>query len=161
MRHRSQPAPSSRRAATWVLLCVFAAGLPGSPAAAAPTGERVILGDVQPFEREGNTTTINTNSELSIVEYQSFDILAGELVDIKQPNAGSRFLNRVPHGDPTQVAGELRSNGIVYILNPAGVFLGDNAIVDVSGLVAAAGHLSNADFVAGIDRSGTIRNNFI
>jgi filamentous hemagglutinin family protein len=104
------------------------------------------------FEREGRETIIDTETKQTIVEYESFDILAGEIVRINQPNDTSRILNRVPHGDPTRVNGNLISNGYVYILNPAGVFLGDTAVIDVSGLVAGAGHVSDADFVAGLDR---------
>ena len=39
--------------------------------------------------------------------------------------------------DPTRIDGALLSNGEVWIVNPVGVFFGDQAIVDVGGLVAA------------------------
>ncbi|KPJ74884.1 MAG: hypothetical protein AMS19_14690, partial [Gemmatimonas sp. SG8_23] len=151
MNQRSQPAPRQRRLAAWAVLGAFLAGLPGSPALAGPRGERVISGQAT-FDRGGSETVIDTKTEQTIVEYESFDILAGEIVRINQPSEASRILNRVPHGDPTRVNGQLRSNGYVYILNPAGVFLGESAVIDVSGLVAGAGRVSNADFLAGLDR---------
>ena len=77
-----------------------------------------------------------------------------------QPSSESRVLNRV-FGDATHIDGGLYANGIVYIVNPAGIFFGPFAIVDVGGLYAAAGDISNEDFLARIDRftlSGVVEN---
>jgi filamentous hemagglutinin family protein len=142
---------TARRLCAWCVLAVFAFQLPGAPAAfAAPTGENVVHGEAT-FTRDGNETLIETGTDETIVDYDGFDIMADEIVRIDQPNADSRILNRVPFGDPSDIDGSLLSNGIVYILNPAGVFVGDTAIIDVNGLVAAAGDLSNEDFLAGSD----------
>ena len=62
------------------------------------------------------------------------------------------MLNRIQGATPTQINGTLRANGIVYFVNPAGVRFGQGSVVDVGQIVAAAGHLSNADFLSGIDR---------
>ncbi len=141
-----------RRATTWCVLGAFLGTLPGAPPAlAAPEGERVVHGEAS-FERDGAATTITTGTRETIVDYDRFDIDVDERVRIDQPDARSRILNRVPYGDASRIDGGLSSNGVVYILNPSGVFLGDRAIVDVGGLVAGAGHLSNGDFLAGIDR---------
>jgi hypothetical protein len=71
-------------------------------------------------------------------------------------------LNRVLGTDPTQIDGSLLANGLVYIVNPAGVFFGGKAIIDVGGLIAAAGDLSDADFLAGVDHftnlTGSVEN---
>lgn len=142
---------AGQRCLAWCVLAVFALHLPGAPAAwAAPAGENVVHGEAT-FTRDGNETLIETGTDETIVDYDGFDILVDEIVRIDQPNADSRILNRVPFGDPSQIDGSLLSNGIVYILNPAGVFVGDTAIIDVNGLVAAAGNLSNEDFLAGND----------
>jgi filamentous hemagglutinin family protein len=133
-----------------ILLAALTALLP-VPIFAAPAGEQVIEGEAT-FSRDGNTTVIDTATHETIVEYQSFDILQDEIVRIDQPTDDSRILNHVPRGDPTRVAGQLLSNGFVYIINPAGVFFGDTAILDVGGLVAGAGHIDYADFMAGVDR---------
>ncbi|HEX5066157.1 MAG TPA: filamentous hemagglutinin N-terminal domain-containing protein [Myxococcota bacterium] len=69
-----------------------------------------------------------------------------------QPNKRSRILNRVPHGEESRIDGALSSNGTVYILNPAGVFIGDRAVLDMNSLVAGAASLSNKDFMKGVDR---------
>lgn len=144
-------AARANRSAAWLVLAVFVLHLPGVPTAwAGPTGEQVIQGEAT-FARDGNSTLIETGTDQTIIEYDNFDILVDELVHIDQPNAHSRILNRIPFGAATQIDGELTSNGIVYILNPAGVFAGDTAIIDVGGLVAGAGDIANEDFLAGRD----------
>ena len=139
------------------MLSAFLGTLPGAPAAiAAPQGEQVVQGQAS-FARDGNTTTITTGTRQTIIDYKSFDIGSQERVRIDQPDAGSRTLNRVLQGDATRVDGQLSSNGIVYILNPRGVFLGNHAVVDVGGLVAGAGQMSNADFLSGVDRFSDVQ----
>jgi filamentous hemagglutinin family protein len=142
----------ARRATAWGVLGAFLGTLPGAPAAiAAPQGERVVKGKAT-FERDGANTHITTGTKETIVDYDRFDVGSGESVRIDQPTSRSRILNRVPRGDESRIDGSLSSNGIVYILNPAGVFLGNHAVVDVGGLVAGAGSLSNKDFMRGVDR---------
>jgi large exoprotein involved in heme utilization and adhesion len=62
------------------------------------------------------------------------------------------ILNNVLSTDPTQIDGMLSSNGQVWIANPVGVFFGDQAIVDVGRLVAAAGNVDAGEFLAGTER---------
>jgi filamentous hemagglutinin family protein len=116
---------------------------------AAPIGEEVMAGDVE-FNRDGSVTLIRA-SDGAIINYDSFDIFAGEVVRFLQPSDQARVLNRV-FGDATRIEGSLFANGIVYIVNPAGIFIDGNAVVEVGELVAAAGSITNEDFAAGIDR---------
>ncbi len=122
----------------------------GAPALAGPKGEKVISGQAA-FFRTGATTTIHAGNN-AIINYSSFNIASHETVRFIQPSAASRVLNRVTSHDPSLIDGKLLSNGIVYIANPAGIFFGQNAIVNVGGIVAAAGTMTNQDFLAGKDR---------
>ena len=111
------------------------------------------------FEQSGDVTTIHA-SDGAIINYSQFDVWANEELHFVQPSSDSRVLNRV-FGDATHIDGGLYANGIVYIVNPAGIFFGPFAIVDVGGLYAAAGNISNEDFLARIDRfalSGAVLN---
>lgn len=135
--------------------------LVGSPAVlAGPTGEQVVRGDVQ-IHRDGSLTAISA-SDGSIINFDSFDILRHETVQFQQPSVTSRVLNRVLNGDPTRIDGSLLANGKVYIANPAGVFFGGSAVVDVAGLIAAAGELGADDFLAQVDHftnvTGAVEN---
>ncbi|HXK23122.1 MAG TPA: filamentous hemagglutinin N-terminal domain-containing protein [Myxococcota bacterium] len=132
---------------------------PGLPSAfAAPKGEKVVRGKAS-FVRDGDLTVIRPSNG-AIIEFTGFDILRNEAVRFEQPSSKSRVLNRVS-GPASLIEGKLSANGIVYIMNPSGVFFGRTAVVDVKGLMAAGGDLSNRDFARGIDRidlSGPVEN---
>ncbi|MCC6283999.1 MAG: filamentous hemagglutinin N-terminal domain-containing protein, partial [Phycisphaerales bacterium] len=130
------------------------------PALAGPEGERVVRGNAE-FQRAGDVTTI-VAADRTIINYRSFDIGAGETVRFVQPDADSRVLNRIKSATPTQIDGSLFANGRVYLVNAAGVTFGQGAVVDVGQLYAAAGNISNRDFLAGRDNftlSGEVVNN--
>jgi filamentous hemagglutinin family protein len=130
-----------------------------APALAGPEGGKVVAGSAT-FHQNGSTTTINAANN-TIINYRSFNIGAGETVRFVQPSATSRVLNRITGDDPSVIAGTLQSNGIVYIANPAGVFFANGALVDVGGIYAAAGRISNADFLNNINRftlTGAVEN---
>lgn len=125
------------------------------PAMAGPDGEQVVRGDVR-FERRGNETWI-TAGRNSIINYRTFNIASNETVRFIQPDANSRVLNRVTTAAPTRIDGSLFANGRVYIVNPAGVYFGQNAVVDVNGLTAAAGNITDTAFLRGVDRFTNMR----
>lgn len=111
---------------------------------------QVIRGDVT-FTQNGNTLII-TASDGSIIEYLNFNILPNETVRFIQPGDWARVLNRITGGEPSLIQGRLLANGQVYLVNPAGVIFGKDSIVNVGGLYAAAGQISNSDFINGVDR---------
>lgn len=131
------------------LLAGSAFGVFDLPALGAPTGEQVVSGQAS-FVRNGNLTTI-TASNNAIINYRSFDIGSAEAVRFIQPSSSSRVLNRIQGESPTRIDGTLTANGRVYIVNPAGVMFGAGSIVNAAGIYAAAGRLSDADFLAGKD----------
>jgi filamentous hemagglutinin family protein len=137
----------SRRAAiiTALVLSVVA-----GTTLAAPEGGTVVSGTAT-INTVGNTTTI-TASNGTIINFNSFNIPAGTNVVFIQPNSTSTVLNRVIGPGPTTINGGLFANGIVYIVNPAGVIFGPSAVVNVGQLYAAAGTITNEDFIKGVNR---------
>lgn len=145
---------------------VAACGLPigvaamAAPALAGPQGEHVIRGNVR-FERNGSTTTI-TASNRSIIRYNSFNIGGNETVRFVQPSQRARVLNRIESTLPTRIDGSLLANGRVYLVNPSGIFFGANSVINTGAIMAAAGHISDADFLRGVDRftglTGAVEN---
>ncbi|MEL6797350.1 MAG: filamentous hemagglutinin N-terminal domain-containing protein, partial [Planctomycetota bacterium] len=129
-------------------------------ALAGPEGERVVAGQAA-FDRAGSTTTITAGNN-AIIEYGSFDIGVNESVRFVQPSSDARVLNRVLGQSPTQIMGSLTANGRVYIVNEAGVYFGQNALVSAGAIYAGAGTITDGDFLAGIDRmtgiEGDVRN---
>ncbi|MCX5688804.1 MAG: filamentous hemagglutinin N-terminal domain-containing protein [Planctomycetota bacterium] len=132
-------------------------------ALAGPEGAQVVRGDVS-ISRNGAETLIRAGRN-SIINYRNFDIGANETVRFQQPDAASRVLNRVYSAQPTRIDGSLIANGRVYIVNPAGVLFSATARVDTNGLYAAAGRMSDSDFLKGINRftdmSGRVVNDGI
>lgn len=124
--------------------------LAATTAFAGPEGARVREGRAR-FIQRGDRTIIRT-SDRAVIDYRSFDIGRGETVRFVQPNSDSRVLNRIQSARPTTIDGTLRSNGRVYIVNPNGVIFTGSSVIDVAHLYAAAGNISNQDFMAGVDR---------
>ena len=151
---------SARQFLAWVLVeaLVLQPILVGA-SMAAPQDATVVAGDVSIATTDA--TTVIHASDGSIIDYSSFDIQVAETVQFIQPGSASRVLNRIRSALPTQIDGSLLANGHVYIVNPSGVFFGEGAHIDVGALVAAAGHITNDDFLSGLDHfrlTGAVEN---
>ena len=122
-------------------------GLASGIAAANPTGQQVLRGEVA-FASEGNQLTV-TNSPNAIIQWSQFNIAENEITRFQQQSAESAVLNRVMDMNPSEILGQLTSNGRVFLINPNGVVFGENAVVDVAALVASSLGLSDQDFLNG------------
>ena len=125
----------------------------------APQGAQVVNGNVS-ISQSGSVTTIHASNN-SIINYQSFDIQRQETVQFVQPGSTARVLNRITSQFPTNINGALLANGQVYISNPAGIYFGPDAYINVGRLVAAAGTITNADFLNNIDQFTDINGDVI
>jgi filamentous hemagglutinin family protein len=119
-------------------------------ASAAPQGGAVAGGSAT-INQAGNTTTIQQTTSRAVINWQGFDIGAGEAVNFQQPSSSAIALNRLTSGGASQIHGSLTANGNVWIVNPQGVMFGAGAQVNVGGLVATSAGISNADFMNGND----------
>lgn len=119
------------------------------PALAGPEGAKVVRGNAK-IHQNGNFTRIRA-SDGAIINYNSFNIGASETVRFVQPSRDARVLNRISGEAPTFINGTLRANGNVYFVNQAGITFGNGAVVDVGGLYAAAGNISNRDFINNVN----------
>ncbi|MFC6276477.1 ESPR-type extended signal peptide-containing protein [Psittacicella hinzii] len=90
------------------------------------------------------TTTPNT-----VINWKDFNVAPNEILKFVQQNSNSAVLNRVLGGRTSEILGQLSSNGRVFIVNPAGIIFGKNAVVDAAGLVASTLDISDDDFVSG------------
>ena len=116
---------------------------------ANPQGESVVAGGASFDTSTPNTLTINTNSNKTIIDYNSFSIAANESTIINQPSANSATLNRVTGGDASEIYGTLSSNGQIFLVNPNGILFGPNAKVDAPAILASTLDISNNDFLSG------------
>ena len=142
----------------------FALGLlASSPVNANPQGMQVVTGTVGVAMPNQQTLEIS-NSPGAILNWQGFDIGAGEITRFIQQDTASAVLNRVTTQNSSEIFGQLLSNGHVFLINSAGILIGRDAVVDTAGLVLSTLNISNADFTAGRYKfagdgaSGTITN---
>ena len=99
-----------------------------------------------------NGQAVITASDGTVLDWQSLMVAPWETLEFNLPDGESAILNRVLGGTPTDIQGSLLSNGHVYIVNPAGVVFGADAVVDCGALYAVAGNMSLDDWMQGLDR---------
>ena len=117
-------------------------------ALANPTGGHVAAGSAT-IGTNGNTTTIKQSSSAAIINWQQFNIGAGQYVQFLQPSSSSVILNRVVGGGLSSIYGNLTANGQVFLVNPNGVFFGKGSVLDAQGFVASTLNISDTNFMAG------------
>lgn len=127
---------------------VFAGMLIATPVLANPQGPTIVRGTVS-FNNPNAATLEITNSPSAILNWQSFGIGHGETTRFIQESASSAVLNRVVGGSSSEILGSLVSNGRVFLINPAGILIGRDAVVDTAGLVMATLDIDDQDFIAG------------
>ena len=129
---------------------------------ANPTGATVVNGQVSFSQPDANTLSI-TNSPNAIINWQGFDIGAGELTQFLQQNSSSAVLNRVISGNASTILGKLQSNGQVFLINPNGLVIGQGAVINTAGFVGSTLNMTDEDFLNGRlhfqgDNAGSINN---
>jgi filamentous hemagglutinin family protein len=129
-------------------LALVAPLLLNSAARATPQNGAVVLGNASISSTAGSTVVTQSSAKLAI-DWQSFNIGAGERVQFVQPDSQSVALNRVLGPDPSRISGNLFSNGRVFLVNPAGILFSKDAKVNVGALIASTLPLSDTDFWAG------------
>lgn len=91
--------------------------------------------------------SIEQTADQAILNWETFNIGGNTTLNFLQ-NADWAVLNRVndPAARPSQILGQLKANGTVFVANRNGVVFGNNSQVNVRNLVAAAARISDAQF---------------
>lgn len=121
-----------------------------------PTGGQVVSGSaVITSSTDFNGTPIAPfvhvvqGSNNVLINWSTFDIGSGNIVQFDQPGTSSVAVNRVLSPNASFLDGALNSNGRVFIINPNGVLFGASSQVNVGGLLATTFDISDGDFNAG------------
>jgi filamentous hemagglutinin family protein len=117
--------------ATLPVAAAHAADLP------IPAIERVTHGRAD-FVVQDRNFTINQLTDRVTLNWQSFDIGAGNSVQFNQPGANAVALNRIFQASPSRIEGALRANGQIYLVNQNGIIFGKGAQVSTGSLVATS-----------------------
>jgi filamentous hemagglutinin family protein len=134
-----------KRLLTTTALMLALAGL----AFALPQGGQVVGGAASMNQPDAGTLNVTQTTDRAIIDWNSYNIGAGESVWYGMPGAGSISLNRVTGGNASRIYGQLSGNGKIYLINPQGIVFGQGSHVDVGGLLATTGDIDNGAFMAG------------
>src|SRR5215471_4531605 len=126
----------------------------GGIAEAGPTGGQITSGQGN-IAYGGNITTINQQSQVIDINWQTFSTGPLETVDFNQPNPSSLAINYVIAGVPSVLQGALNGSGRVYILNSAGITFTGTSHVNVGALLATTAMTVDGDPTQSLDFSGT------
>ena len=98
---------------------------------------------------DGKTTTYNQTAQKVYNKVDAYNIAVDELHLYNQPSSSSIFLQRVTGGDYSSILGQLVANGQVWVMNPNGVLIGSDAVVNTAGFLATSLVMGEDDFFAG------------
>ena len=83
----------------------------------------------------GSQLTIQQTSANAYINWQSFNIAAGETTTFVQPSSSSVAWNQINDVNPSQILGNLNANGFVILQNSAGFYIGGQACITTHGLI--------------------------
>lgn len=135
-----------------------------------PSGGSVIAGDIQipEWAKPGGTNSagnlemnITQNSTNGIISWGSFDVGGSATVNFKGPESGYNTLNYVNGGNMSQIYGTINANnnGNIFIVNPAGVQIGNSAQINVGSLHVSNGKVTD-EYLNNFDPETTV-NEFL
>lgn len=125
------------------LTAIILLAISGGSAYAMPTGGNVTMGDVTNVANPAEIMTANANS---IINWDSFSVGVGEKVTFDTQKF--MVLNRVIGGQESQILGMLsdQGEGKLILINPSGIVLGENAVINANDLVLSTMRLSDSEF---------------
>jgi filamentous hemagglutinin family protein len=133
-----------RHQKSFVCIVLFASAV---AAAANPVGPTVTQGRVT-FNSQGPQLTIRT-SDRAFINWQSFNIGAGETTTFLQPSSSSLVWNRINDSNPSQILGNLNANGYVVLQNSSGFYIGGQAAITTHGLLMTTAPIQVPDLSGG------------
>ena len=152
---RKESLASLRRKALPLSLSLLLCGaLASAPAQAGSVGRTTtptggsIVGGSGSISQDGASVVINQLSQKLALDWQSFNLGQDATVRFNQPGTSAVALNRILDQNPSQIFGQISSNGQVFLINTHGIIFGTTAQVNVGGLVASTLDLTPADFLS-------------
>lgn len=142
----SQSAFTSRRRWLCLFIALVAAGR-GVKLFANPQGMTVVSGSAS-AQISGSQLNV-TVGQFTVLNWNSFNIQAGETTSFLQPSGNSLVYNNIGSANPSQIWGNLTANGTVILANANGLYFGPNSMVKIGGSFIATTAPLPPDFGAG------------
>lgn len=106
-----------------------------------PSGGSVVAGTNVNISDPANITQGSTNA---VIKWNDFSVGANATVNFNGPSTGFNTLNYVNGGNLSQIYGTINAtNGNIYIVNPAGVQIGNSAQINVGSLYVSNKSMSD------------------
>ena len=138
----------SRSLIAWAVRVSLALGFHGALKASGPSGLSVQSGTA--------ATTVSgshwdiTVSQDAFLQWQSFNLGAGQSVRFHQPSPGSVVFNQIQDAQPSQIFGRIDANGFLVLMNPSGFYFGPDAQVAAAGLVVSTSLAAPVESTGGL-----------
>ena len=84
----------------------------------------------------GSTMKINQKTTSATFNWNSYNVASGQSVLYTTPTSSSVSLNYIGGTTPSSINGIVKSNGILYFMNPNGIIFGSGASVSAAGVMA-------------------------
>jgi len=111
-----------------------------------PIDPNVVAGTMS--SRSGRINEMNMEvSDRAIVNWKSFSIASNESVKFFQPSQTSAILNRVTGKVTSELLGKLEANGSVFLINPQGVIIGKDAVINAGSFLTSTLDIADSDFL--------------
>lgn len=115
-----------------------------------PTGAQVTAGAASVQMPAKGALLVNQSTQRAVIKWNDFSIGQGKQVTFALPNAGAATLNVVTGGNASAIAGTLKSNGSVYLINQNGIAITPTGLVDTrAGFIASTLRMDEAAFMGG------------
>lgn len=114
-----------------------------------PTGENSLTHNHK-FDRGNLEMTITQSGSNGIIKWDSFDVGGSATVNFRGDAGGYNVLNYVNGANASQIYGTINANnnGNIFIVNPAGVQIGNSAQINVGSLYVSNKKFSDAELKA-------------
>ncbi len=113
-----------------------------------PGGGKVVDGSAS-IHQQGSTLNIDQSTDKAIISWENFSVGKDNTVNFNQPSSDSATLNRVTGDFTSQIAGQINANGSVFLVNPNGILITKDGIIDTGNFVASTLDIDNNDFLNG------------
>lgn len=111
-----------------------------------PSGGSVVAGAIEGSNNIiiSDPTNITQTTQNAVIKWDDFSVGANATVNFNGPSAGFNTLNYVNGGNLSQIYGTINAtNGNIYIVNPAGVQIGNSAQINVGSLYVSNKNMSD------------------
>ncbi len=133
----------------FALLAVSALGAGGVVFAGGLPQGGVVQQGAAGIRYTGDTLNIDQQSDKAVIDWNSFSVGKGNTVNFNQPASDSATLNRVTGDFTSEIAGQINANGSVFLVNPNGILITADGVIDTGNFVASTLDIDNNDFLNG------------